>query len=37
MDWKAKARYCVIVTDAPAHGIEYHDKELYDEYKNGDP
>ncbi|KAL4471762.1 hypothetical protein ABPG74_008655 [Tetrahymena malaccensis] len=38
-NWKSKAKYAVLLADAPAHGIIYHgDKaDFYDRYPNGDP
>ena len=34
-DWKSKAKYAIIVTDAPCHGKDYHD--CHDNYPNGCP
>ncbi len=35
MDWSSKAKYCVIITDAPCHGKQYHNEK--DDYPKGDP
>ena len=35
MDWKSKAKYAVLIGDAPAHGLKYNN--LVDNYPNGDP
>ena len=36
MNWQSKARYAVLVCDAPCHGSQYHNV-VYDKYKMGDP
>ena len=36
MDWKSKAKYVVLVCDAPCHGSKYHDIYL-DNFGDGDP
>ena len=35
-DWKSKARYAILVADAPTHGKKYHDT-FGDSYPNGCP
>jgi len=35
MKWESKARYAVLVSDAPCHGKKYHSVD--DSYPNGDP
>ena len=34
-DWVAKARYAILVADAPCHGKKYHN--CHDSYPDGDP
>ncbi len=36
MDWKSKAKYVVLVCDAPCHGSKYHDI-YFDSVGDGDP
>ena len=36
MNWQSKAKYAVLVCDAPCHGSKYHNV-VYDKYKMGDP
>lgn len=36
MKWESNARYCVLVCDAPCHGVKYHNI-IYDKYIDGDP
>lgn len=36
MSWTASAKYAVLVSDAPCHGVKYH-KVSGDSYPNGDP
>ena len=31
------ARFSVLVTDAPCHGLKYHEKKLFDNYPQGVP
>ena len=33
--WKSNARFSILVTDAPCHGLKYHKKDLFDNYPNG--
>lgn len=35
--WSSKCRYAVLITDAPCHGIKYHEEEKIDRYPQGDP
>ena len=35
--WKNKTRFAILVTDAPCHGKKYHDKNLIDNFPQGDP
>mmetsp|Transcript_21172 Transcript_21172/g.45964 ORF Transcript_21172/g.45964 Transcript_21172/m.45964 type:complete len:580 (+) Transcript_21172:3227-4966(+) len=35
--WKAKARFVVLVADAPCHGLKYHDFGDDESYPDGDP
>ena len=35
--WKSNARFSILVTDAPCHGLRYHKKDLFDNYPNGVP
>ena len=37
MNWRSNARYAILIADAPGHGNQYHDKEVQDDYGNGDP
>ncbi|MCQ2819110.1 MAG: hypothetical protein MJ252_17750 [archaeon] len=36
MNWESKARYAVLVCDAPCHGKAYHNV-IFDKFNNGDP
>ena len=36
-NWKNKARFAILVTDEPCHGLKYHDPELLDDYPKGVP
>ena len=36
-NWKNKARFAILVTDAPCHGLKYHDPKLLDDYPQGVP
>ncbi len=36
-DWKAKARFCVLVTDAPCHGSAHHDPGVSDDHPGAHP
>ena len=35
--WENKARFAILVTDAPCHGLKYHDPELLDDFPQGVP
>lgn len=37
MSWRSNARYAVLIADAPGHGKQYHEDDVEDDYKNGDP
>ena len=37
MSWRSNARYAVLISDAPGHGKQYHEDDVEDDYKNGDP
>lgn len=37
MQWQARARYAILVADAPCHGKKYHEDSIDDEYPKGDP
>lgn len=37
MTWKSNARYAVFIADAPGHGSKYHEPDVGDDYKDGDP
>ncbi|KAJ6239640.1 alpha-protein kinase vwka [Anaeramoeba flamelloides] len=37
LTWVSSARLVVHITDAPCHGLVYHDPEIDDEYPDGDP
>jgi len=37
LDWKSQKKLIFIVTDAPAHGTEYHRITMGDRYSEGDP
>ena len=37
MNWNSNARFSVLVTDAPCHGLKYHEKKLFDNYPQGVP
>ena len=34
-EWTSKAKFAVLITDAPCHGLKYHKKDLLDNYKEG--
>ena len=34
-NWKSNCKVVILVTDAPCHGIKYHEKNLMDNYPNG--
>ena len=35
--WKGFSRFAILATDAPCHGIEFHSKEVEDNFPEGDP
>ena len=35
LEWKSNARFAILITDAPCHGLKYHDEGLYDDYPGG--
>ena len=37
MSWRSNARYAILIADAPGHGKKYHEKDVEDNYPNGDP
>lgn len=38
MKWQAEVRYCVLIADAPCHGIKYHNYgKGGDNHPDGDP
>ena len=37
MSWRSNARYAILIADAPGHGNQYHEKDVEDDYPNGDP
>lgn len=37
MSWRSNARYAILIADAPAHGDMYHNEEVQDDYRKGDP
>lgn len=34
--WKGFSRFAILATDAPCHGMEFHDKDMEDNYPTGD-
>lgn len=36
-NWVSKARYAILVADAPCHGRQYHESEMEDNYPEKDP
>ena len=36
-EWSSNSRCAVLITDAPCHGLKYHDKKLMDAYPQGVP
>ncbi len=37
MTWRSNARYAILIADAPGHGSKYHEKDVEDDYPEGDP
>ena len=37
MNWRSNARYAILIADAPAHGNQYHNQDVQDDYGSGDP
>ena len=37
MTWRSNARYAILIADAPGHGSKYHEKDVEDNYPEGDP
>ena len=37
MNWQSKAKYALLVTDAPCHGTKFHDMVEEDNYEGGVP
>jgi len=37
MSWRSNARYAILIADAPGHGKQYHEKDVEDDFLNGDP
>ena len=36
-NWTSQAKFIILVSDAPCHGMKYHNKNLIDDYPNGVP
>ena len=36
-NWTSNARFAILVGDAPCHGLDYHEKDLMDDYPEGVP
>jgi len=34
-EWTSKAKFAFLITDAPCHGVKYHDENLLDNYREG--
>ena len=37
LSWRSNARYAIFIADAPGHGSKYHEKDVEDDYPDGDP